>query len=65
MTNRLHHSLTLIQVGAAQIRLDLTAFEFLINEFFNVEKKEKLEQFFVIKLQMQKWVSQRSRNVRF
>lgn len=50
MTNRPHHSLTLIQVGAEQIRLDLTAFEFLINEFFNVEKEEKFEQFFVTKL---------------
>lgn len=37
MTNRSHHS----QVGGKEIRLDFTAFEFLINEFFD-EKEEKV-----------------------
>lgn len=45
MTNRSHHS----QVGVKEIRLDLTAFEFLINEFFD-EKKEKVQILLLIKV---------------
>lgn len=44
MTNRVHHS----EVGSEEIRLDLTAFEFLINEYFDIEKEEgKVQKYFI------------------
>lgn len=45
MTNRSHHS----QVGVKEIRLDLTAFEFLINESFD-EREEKVQILRLIKI---------------
>lgn len=44
MTNRSHRS----QAGVKEIRLDLTAFEFLINEFD--EREEKVQILLLIKV---------------